>query len=74
MKIHQDKINQEDFIIWIMACRSGFEDLAKMKFKLANDIKSIKSTGPSAGAPNLKKSVLRAKVNKQKEEMDSSSF
>lgn len=58
-------MNEDDFIVWVMGCRCGLEDLAKMKFKFSNHVQSLRTAGPAATAFDIKKSLIDVSVNKQ---------
>ena len=63
MKTLDNKMCEDDFIIWIMGCRMGMEDIAQLKYKFHNNIKGLNSAGPSA-YPGVKKSYLNVSVNR----------
>lgn len=66
MQILGQKMNEDDFVIWIMSCRMGAEDLAHVKYRFHNNIKSLNSAGPSPN-PGVKKSYLNVSVNREEE-------
>ena len=59
-------MGEDDFVIWIMGCKMGMEDLAQVKYRFHDQIKSLNSAGPSSN-PGLKKSYLSVSVNREEE-------
>jgi hypothetical protein len=66
MKILNNRMGEDDFVIWIMGCKMGMEDLAQVKYRFHDQIKGLNSAGP-AGNPGLKKSYLNVSVNREEE-------
>jgi len=60
----ENKMNEQDFTIWIMGCKMGLQDLAQVKFKFFNNLKNLKSAGPS-DHKGTKRSNLNISVNKE---------
>lgn len=66
MDLMGNKMSEEDFVVWIMGCRIGLEELAITKFNLSKSLKELKSAaGPSAAISNVKKSSIDINVNKE---------
>lgn len=67
MELLNNKVSSDDFVIWIMGCKSGLENLAGAKFILFQQLQTIKSAGPSSLEEKIKTSYIDFIVNKNKQ-------
>jgi hypothetical protein len=63
-------MGEDDFVVWIMGCRSGLEDLAKIKFQFSNHIKSLRTASPPTPINDIKRSFINININKQSNKED----